>query len=75
MSDDESLLADFFDDDDIEDSEISSPPKFLVCQYCGAIARNAADTDWFVARHKNFPNVWIVRCPEHISSWARRMTK
>lgn len=52
-------------------------PDVLVCQFCGRAAATSSDTDrdWFVDEHRNFPGVFIIRCPLHISEWAMRNSK
>lgn len=60
--------------EDFELPEDDTAPDPVVCQYCNHMVMFivAEATGWLVSRHRNLPNVWLVRCPEHISRWAKR---
>ncbi len=51
-------------------------PDWLICQHCarGADPDDADSDNWLVSPHRNVPNLYIIRCPEHITEWSLRMT-
>lgn len=52
-------------------------PEHLVCQFCGlSTSANSDDAkNWLVSQSCHYENIWIVRCPLHISEWALRQSR
>lgn len=45
---------------------------WLVCQVCGRTVLKSAAAHWFSSQHRTYPDVQVVRCPQHWSEWALR---
>lgn len=52
-------------------------PDHLICQLCGLSTSAHSDDahNWLVSPSRLMDNIWIIRCPLHISEWSLRNSK